>query len=55
MMDVSIPANHPTIWGKGFIISHPIWSNMIGGYVLIFKPDGESFTIPVPADEFEVE
>ena len=54
-MDVRIPANHPSIWGKGFIISHPMWSVLIGGYALMFKPDAEEFSLLVPADEFETE
>ena len=54
-MSVSIPGYHPTIWGKGQIVSHPIWSEMIKGYVLMFRPDSQYFTIPVPADEFSTE
>lgn len=51
MDEIRIPANHPAIWGKGYIISSPVWSVMIGGYVLMFKPEAESFSLLVPADE----
>jgi hypothetical protein len=54
-MEIRMPGYHPTIWGKGEIVSHPIWSDMIKGYVLMFRPESRDFTIPVPADEFETE
>lgn len=55
MDTVSIPAYHPTIWGKGHIISHPVWSVMLSGYVVMFKPEAESFSLLVPSDEFSTD
>lgn len=54
MESISIPAYH-FIWGDGNITSSPIWSVMISGYVLMFKPDAETFSILVPADELNTD
>jgi len=48
-------AKHLAIWGWGEIQSAPIWSVCITGYVVIFKPDAESFSIPVPVDELQTD
>ena len=55
MSGIQKAAFHPTIWGKGFIISDPAWSTMVGGYVVLFQPDSKDFSLLVPVDEFETE
>lgn len=50
MLHIYAYASHPH-WGEGRVISHPVWSVLVGGEVVNFLPDKKEFAILVPMDE----